>query len=75
LPIPLTKAPTPLLLAGRSKKLGKYGREGRDLAELGVGKEGEGILILLVLISWARRQTELIFELKKVKKTIRQMHC
>jgi hypothetical protein len=36
----LTKAPLP---AGRSKKRGKYGREGGDWAKLGLGKEGEGL--------------------------------
>jgi hypothetical protein len=70
----LIKAPLP---AGRSKKRGKYGREGGDWVKLVVGKEGrvdrgpillkKSILILFFLILWARRQIKLIFELKKGK--------
>jgi hypothetical protein len=35
----------------------------------------KSISTLLFLILWARRQIELLFELKKVKKTKRQMYC
>jgi hypothetical protein len=50
-----------------------WGRRGR--VDRGPKLLKESILILLFLILWARWHIELLFELKKVKKTIRQMHC
>jgi hypothetical protein len=60
----MTKAPTPR--RGRLGRIGRWGRRGR--VDRGPILLKKSILILLFLISWARRQIELISELKKVKK-------